>query len=189
MLGPALAIIELGSIARGYVALDAANKRAVVQVVCAEPVSSGRYWFALRGGEAEVEEAFLAACSAAHASKFDSLLLPFASEDIFEVLGGTFQRKAMLDAVGVVESGSICSAVRAVDAALKAADVSLADLHLGAGIAGKAYFVVTGGQSSVEAAVEAGCEAAGTTWLIGHEVLANPDVAIHAITGNRQSKR
>jgi microcompartment protein CcmL/EutN len=180
---PALAILELRSIARGYVALDAACKRAVVELVRAEPISPGKYWLALRGGEAEVEEALGAAVDAAGEARLDHTLLAAAHPALLDaLLRGAIPRPA-LDAVGALELGSISAAVRAADAALKAAAVALVDLHLARGIGGKGYLVLTGDLGDVEAAVDAGAEAAGEAWLEGREVIANPDPMVGQAVG------
>lgn len=186
--GPAIAVIELGSIARGYVALDAACKRAVVHVVCAEPISPGKYWFALSGGEAEIDEALAAAVDTAGDARIDHTFLPAAHPALGPVLlahsGGI--ARAELDAVGALELGSIAATVRAADAALKAAEVQLVDLHLARGIGGKGYLVLTGPLSDVEAAIDAGASAAGASWLVGREVIARPDDAVaHAASSRR----
>jgi microcompartment protein CcmL/EutN len=183
--GPALAVIELGSIARGYVALDAASKRADVQVVRSEPITPGKYWLALSGGEAEVDEALAAAVLTAGPSRIDHVLLSYAHDDVAAAVAGARAEGGALDAVGAIELSSICAAVRAADAALKAASVRLVDLHLARGIGGKGYVVLTGDLSDVDAAVDAGVVAAGASWVVGREVIANPDAAVHRAVAGR----
>ncbi len=180
-LGPAIGVIELRSIARGYVTLDAANKRAVVLMLRAEPISPGKYWMAFHGGEAEVEESLNAAIDAAGDSRIDHTLLPSAHPALLlAVASGSVQRPE-LASVGALELGSISATVRAADAALKAAEVTLVDLHLARGIGGKGYLVVSGVLADVEAAISAGADEAGASWLVGREVIANPDEATHTV--------
>jgi len=180
-------VIELGSIARGYVALDAAAKRADVQVVRSEPITPGKYWLALSGGEAEVEEALEAAVRAAGNSRIDHLLLAYVHEDVLRAVVTSVERKGELQSVGAIELSSISSAIRAADAALKAAQVTLVDLHLARGIGGKGYVVVTGELSDVEAAVDVGVVAAGESWLVGREVIANPDAPVYNAVAQRRA--
>jgi microcompartment protein CcmL/EutN len=183
---PAIGILELRSIARGYVALDAACKRAVVEVLRAEPISPGKYWIALRGSEAEVEEALGAAVDAAADTRLDHTLLAAAHPALVDALATGGVARPALDSVGALELGSIAATVRATDAALKAALVALVDLHLARGIGGKGYLVVTGHLGDVEAAVDAGADAAGPSWVVGREVIANPDPAVgSAVTRGR----
>lgn len=185
LAGPALAVLELASIARGYVALDAAVKRAEVTVLRSEPITPGKYWIALSGGEAEVDEALAAAVTAAGAAKIDSVLLAYVHEAVGLAVAGAPVARCELASVGAVELASIAAAVRAADAAMKAAQVSLVDLHLARGIGGKGYVVLTGALSDVEAAVDAAVEAAGASWLVGREVIANPDAPVHRAVSAR----
>lgn len=177
---PALAILELTSIARGYLALDAMAKRAVVTVLHAEPVTPGKYWIALSGGEAEVDESLLAGLSIAGPARLDHTLLPHVHDDVRRALVQGPTRHAPRGSLGVLELDTMASAVRAADAAMKAAEVELVDLHLARGIGGKGYVVVTGDLADVEAAIDAGVEAAGEGRVVGREVLANPDEAVAA---------
>jgi microcompartment protein CcmL/EutN len=179
LAGPALAVLELASIARGYVALDAAVKRAEVSVLRSEPITPGKYWIALSGGEAEVDEALSAAVTAAGSAKIDSVLLAYVHEAVGLAVAGARVARCELASVGAVELASIAAAVRAADAAMKSAQVSLVDLHLARGIGGKGYVVLTGALSDVEAAVDAAVAAAGASWLVGREVIANPDAPVH----------
>lgn len=188
-MGPALLLLELGSIARGYVALDAMAKRAVVHVLHAEPITPGKYWIALHGGEAELEEALTPGLEVAAGQRVDHVLLTYAHPDVLSAVaaGGGVRMGAPADAVGVLELSSLSAAVRAADAALKGADVRLVDLHLGRGIGGKGTVVLTGPLEDVEAAVALGAEAATEAWLVATEVLANPDAAVaHAAVSRRR---
>jgi microcompartment protein CcmL/EutN len=179
-MGPALLLLELGSIARGYVALDAMAKRAVVEVLHAEPITPGKYWIALHGGEAELDEALVAGLEATGGHRVDHALLPYAHPALMAAVaaGGGVRQGAPEDAVGVIELSSLSAAVRAADAALKGAAVNLVDLHLGRGIGGKGTVVFTGPLEDVEAAVAAGAEAATDAFVVATEILANPDVAV-----------
>jgi len=177
--GPAIGVIELRSIARGHLALDAACKRAVVHVVCAEVVSPGKFWFALRGGEAEVDEALLAAIDRAQDSRIDHVLLPHAHDGVLTTIAGGSHDRVELDAVACVETGSICATLRALDASLKAADVRVVECRLARGMGGKGYYVLSGALEDIEAASLAGLEAAGSDWVVGHEVVPRPDAGMH----------
>lgn len=187
-MGPALAILELGSIARGYYVLDAMAKRAVVSVMYAEPITPGKYWIAIEGGEAEVEEALNAGIDAAGPSRLDHTLLPNAHDEVMSALTPGARPRPGLLSIGVLELTTLSAAIRAADAAVKAAEVTLVDLHLARGIGGKGYAVVTGELYDVEAAIEAGVEAAGEPQVVGREIIANPDEAVHAASGRRVSR-
>lgn len=188
-MGPALAILEVRSIARGYLVLDAMVKRALVTVLHAEPITPGKYWIAVEGGEAEVEEALHAGIDAAAGTRIDHTLLPWAHDELLRALASGAVPRPELASLGVLELATIAATVRAGDAALKAAEVTLVDLRLARGIGGKGYLVVTGDLSAVEASLDAGAEAAGAGADVGREVIANPDEAVCTATAHPRPRR
>ena len=176
----ALALVEIGSIARGLVAADAAVKKAHIELLDCGPTSPGKYLLLFAGGVAEVEESFRAACAAAGDSLLDKLFLPQAHPSLLPAirggaqgLAGVSQRRAG-DSVGVLELLTVASALRCADAACKAAEVELQLLHLARGIGGKAWFVLRGDLTDVEAAMQAGQESAGEGLVAGAELIAAP---------------
>lgn len=185
-MGPALGIVELRSIARGYLTLDAMTKRAEVTVLHAEPVSPGKYWIAITGGEAEVAEAMVAGLEIAGLARLDHTELPYAHDVVLDAVANGITAKVPLDAIGVLELATMASAVRAADAALKCADVTLVDLHLARGIGGKGYLVVTGDLADVDAAIDAGVDCAGEAAVVGREVMANPDASVAQAAARRR---
>lgn len=177
-MGPALAIVELSSIARGYFVLDAMDKRAPITVLHADPITPGRFYIALTGGEAELEEAVAAGVEAAGACHVDHTLLAYAHPDVLAAVAEGARRRAPEGSVGVLELDALAATVRAADAALKCAAVTLVDLHLARGIGGRGYVVLTGDLGDVDAALEAGAEAAGAARVLGRELIANPEGAL-----------
>jgi len=175
--GPALGLVETASIARGIYVCDALTKRAPVRLLWTEPVTPGKYVILFDGDEASVEEAFGAARETAKESLVGQLLLPQPHAQLWNALVRPV-RPATLDSVGVVETLTIAATLAAADAAVKAADVTLFQLHLAKGIGGKGYFALTGALESVQAAVEAATRALGDGLLAGVEVIARPDDAL-----------
>lgn len=155
----ALALVELDSIARGYLALDALVKRAPVRVLEANLVEPGRFLLLFAGGVAEVEESFAAALERAEGGVVDRLLLPMVHPAVLPGLAGRVQvlgpEGQAPDTLGVVESRTVAAGLWACDRALKDAGVRLAGLRLAPALGGRLYFVVEGAQHDVEAALEA----------------------------------
>jgi microcompartment protein CcmL/EutN len=181
---PALALVELGSIARGMVAADAAVKKAAVELLECAPVSPGKYLLLFAGGVAEVEESLAAAKAAAGEALLDTLFLAQADRQLLPALragpsglAGVAQRQAGAG-VGVLELLTVASALRAADAACKAASVELQVLHLARGIGGKAYFVLRGELTDIEAALLAAQQVAGDGLVAGAEIIAAPSAEL-----------
>jgi microcompartment protein CcmL/EutN len=176
-LSEALALLEVASLARGVVVADAVAKRAAIQLIFCEPVSPGKYLILFAGGVGEVEESQAAGAAAAGESLVDRLFLPQAHPQLLPAIrAGSrgFPHEAAEEPAGLLELHSVAAALRSADAACKAAEVRLQLLHLARGIGGKAWFILRGDLTSVEAAVLAATEAAGEGLLAGAEVIARP---------------
>ena len=170
--GPALGLIEVSSIARGLVLADAMVKRSPVELVFARPISPGKQVVLVSGEVAEVDEAMQAGGAVAGATLVDQLELAQAASPLLLALGGTLAEPR--DALGIIETASVASSLLAADSACKAAEVGLCELRLGDGIGGKGYFVLTGDQANVEAALHAAATVVRPDLLQGRELIARP---------------
>jgi len=78
-------------------------------------------------------------------------------------------------AIGIIETFSAASAVKAADTAVKTSDVEIYDLRISRGQGGKGVVIVVGHVSDVTAAVESGARYAEAQGLLhGTSILANP---------------
>lgn len=175
LAGPALGLLELDSIARGYVVADAVLKRAPVTICLAEPASPGKYLLLFSGGVAEVEESFQAGVEAAGSALLDRLLLTQVDEGLVEALKGTPARAPKVgESVAVVETQTVAATLLAADTALKRAEVTLARLQLARGVGGKGWFLLTGALHMVEAALEGVHGAVQAPLLLATELIQSP---------------
>jgi microcompartment protein CcmL/EutN len=74
-------------------------------------------------------------------------------------------------ALGILESFSLCVAIKIADAAVKTADISLIEIRLGRGLGGKAFVVFAGDVSACEAAVRAAEQTEGAQGLLAQSVV------------------
>lgn len=173
VVGPALALLELDSIARGILVGDVIVKRAPVAIALADPVSPGKYLLLFGGGVAETEESFKAGIEAAGASLLDKLFLPQAASALLDGLRGKLDQ-TWGNSFGMVETHSVASTLLAADSALKRAEVRLRRLHLARGIGGKGYFVLAGELPMIQVALEAAASAIEPQLLLTTEVIQSP---------------
>lgn len=178
--GPALAALEVASIARGVTVVDALGKRAEVRLLRADPVTPGKLLIVFTGGVAEVEESFDAALEAAREAVVGKLLLPHAHHAIVPALDGVAS-PVLSGSVGVLEFTNACATLGATDAALKEADVTLMALHLAKGVGGKGYVAFCGAQDAVEASLEAGDLYAAPDERVGYELIARPHASVDGV--------
>lgn len=168
-----MAAIELASIARGVVVLDQMAKRAETTIVAARTLSPGRYLILISGNEAEVEEALAAALETAKEDRVDELLLHDPHPALRDALAGS-PGLDWGESLLIVETSTVSSALLGAERALKAAEVALLELRLGAGLSGKGVFTMSGALHMIEAAAHAVAEALPEARLIRMETIAQP---------------
>ena len=173
----AIALIELTSIARGLRVLDAMVKCAPVTVVQAGTTHPGKYTILVRGAVEEVALALEAGHREAAETLIDVVDLPNPDASLLKGLAGQFASPT--DALLVIETYGVASAIRGVDAALKSADVALCALGLARDLGGKGYFTLCGELDAVEAAALAGRDAVTPGLLVGVEIIARPHNDTH----------
>ena len=84
-------------------------------------------------------------------------------------------RKPVFDSVAIVESTSMADTVLSCDAALKTAPAVLSRMHLGTGIGGHGFFVLSGRLSDLEASTErARAVLLASSSLVRTELIARP---------------
>ncbi len=152
---PALALVELDSIAIGIEAGDAMAKRAPIDVLYAGTVHPGKYLVLVGGAVADVEEALDAGRAVGGVSVLDTVLLADVHPDVVAALRGT-RRMAASEALGIIETPTVAAIIEAADAGVKGARARLLELRLADDIGGKAYLLFGGPVADVEAAVEIG---------------------------------
>lgn len=185
----AIGVLEIDSIAAGVEVADAVVKMAPVGFVDAFMTTPGKYVVLLHGDPSSVDSSLRAGREVAGASLLDWLHLPFVHPQVLPAIRNQADVHRM-DSVGLVETSSVASGVRAADAAAKAADVHLVHLQLGRGIGGKSMLLLTGKLPDVQAAVLAGSQAAREAGrLVAERVIAqpHPDLAARLRAGLRHA--
>ena len=153
--GPAVAMIDLAAIPPGLAALDALVKEALVTVIAAGTVQSGRYLILFGGDVEPVERALARAEAVSGRALLDSVLLPHAEARIVPALqSGAVRWPAPGDTLAVIQTQTTPTLLRAVDAALKGAHVELIELRIAEGLGGQGIASLWGEVYDVEAAIE-----------------------------------
>src|SRR5919109_845129 len=113
---PAIALIELSSIAAGTFAADRMVKRSPVGLLHAGTVQPGKYLILIGGGTAEVEESYREGMQTAEAAVLDEVFLPQVHPQVIEALVGA-RTFANYESMVVLETSTMAAVVRATDAA------------------------------------------------------------------------
>ncbi len=151
----AIGVLELNSIARGFEAADEMVKTAAVTLLAAKPVCPGKFAIVAAGEVAAVSAALAAGRVKAGPYQIDELVLANVHPSVLPALHGVGPGRPP-EALGIIETFSVASAVEAADAGVKAAAVELIELRVALGLGGKSFAVYTGSVADVAAAVEAG---------------------------------
>ena len=171
-----LGLIELSSVARGFVVQDAMVKAALVNVLMARTICSGKFLIAVAGDVASVSAAVEAGTTAGFGFMIEKRVISGLHPTIFPAIGGNVQLEpGQARGLGVIETFSASSIIEVADAAVKAASVTLFRLHLAMALGGKGFVLMTGDVASLEAAVAAGCSVARRDGiLVDRAVIPSP---------------
>ncbi len=169
-----IGLIELTSIAAGYVAGDAMLKASEVTMLLSRSICSGKYMVMVGGDVAAVRASVDAGKQSARGMVIDTFVIPNVHKDVFPAISGVNQIE-MLEALGVIESFSVASLIEAADAAVKTARVRLIEIRLAMALGGKAFATLTGEVAAVRSAVESGAAVcAERGMLVNKVVIPNP---------------
>lgn len=150
----ALGMIETNSIPAGIEAGDAMLKAADVALVTAQAVCAGKYIVIVSGDVAAVKASVEAGVAMADYVLVDSIVIPNVHGQVIEAISASSNIEDA-EALGIMETFSLSSAVICADAAVKAAAVQLIEVRLGRGLGGKSFVVLTGEVAAAKAAIEA----------------------------------
>jgi len=170
----AIALIELNSIARGYHVGDAMLKAASVEILFNRTICPGKFMVMVSGDVAAVEASMEAGLEIGGETVVDELLLPNVHRDVFPAISGTRVIEST-GALGVLETFSVATIIEAADAAVKAANIQLMEIHLAMAIGGKGYMTLTGDVAAVGAALDAASEyIKGKGMMVGKVLIPQP---------------
>ena len=173
-----IGLIELSSIASGFLVVDTMLKAGNVRLLLSRSICSGKYMVLIGGETAAVAAAVEAGSEAANGCLIDSIVIANLHPDVFVALGRT-QPVEPNGALGIVESFNVATLIQGADAAAKAAAVTLLEIRLAMALGGKAFCTMTGDVASVEAGVSAARRLIGEAGVLVNAVVISrphPDV-------------
>lgn len=169
-----IGVIELKNIPKGVEATDAALKSAGVEMVSAHPSCPGKYELILTGSISNVTAAVSHVLAKFESYVIDSSIMGRIDEQVIAALFGT-QTGERKGSLGLIETFSAATAIKAADLAVKTARVQIFDLRVSRGMGGKGVVMLTGEVGDVTAAVEAGSAyAQGQGMLSSNSIIAAP---------------
>ncbi len=150
-----IGVIELKSVPKGVEATDAALKSAGVEMVSAHPSCPGKYEIILTGSISNVTASVEHVVEKFGGYVIDSSIMGRIDEQVITALFGT-QQGVKKGSLGLIETFSAATIIKAADIAVKTSRVDIYDLRVSRGMGGKGVVLLTGEVGDVTAAVEAG---------------------------------
>ncbi len=148
-----IGMVETNCIAKGIDAADAMLKAADVKLLSGQTACAGKYIVLISGEVAAVRASVEAGVSAGEETVVDSLIIPNIDEQVLVAITACGEPEDF-EALGIVETFSLVSAILCADAAVKAADIKLIEIRLGRGLGGKSFLTMTGDVAAVRHAVD-----------------------------------
>lgn len=170
----AIGVIELKNIPKGVEATDAALKSAGVDMVSSHPSCPGKYEIILTGSISNVTAAVDHVLSKFEGYVIDSSIMGRIDEQVIKALFGT-QKTEKKGSLGLIETFSAATTIKAADIAVKTSRVEIFDLRVSRGMGGKGVVMLVGEVGDVTAAVEAGSAYAKQSGQLSSEsIIAAP---------------
>ena len=171
-----IGLIELSSVATGFLVEDMMLKAGSVRLLLARSICSGKFLIVVAGDVASVEAAVQAGAVAAGPSLIEKGQIARLHPAVLAAISNAVDvDPRQLRSIGVIETFSAASIIAVADAAVKSANVTLLRIHLAMALGGKGFVLMAGDVASVQAAVAAGSRvAAEDGMLVGRSVIAAP---------------
>lgn len=154
---PAIALLEISSIATGILCADAMIKSAPITVLKSGTVHNGKYLILIGGSVASAEEAYAEGLQHAKIDLIDHVILPDVHEQVHNAILGK-RLSCEQDAIGIIETSSAAAIIKSTDAAVKSANITIVEIRLADHLGGKAFSIVSGKVQDVQMAVDIASE-------------------------------
>ncbi|WP_206460686.1 BMC domain-containing protein [Anaerovorax sp. IOR16] len=173
-MGQSLGLLELKSIPVGIETADEMLKAAHVDLLLATPICPGKYVIIISGNVGAVKSSMNAGILKADIFLVGNHIINNVSESLPAAILGTSE-VATISALGIIETISALTAVKAGDIAAKASNVQLIEVRIARGLGGKGFLIFTGEISSVNSAVNS-ClnELKETGEITSYSVISSP---------------
>lgn len=149
----ALGMVETNCIAKGIEAADTMLKAANVSLLSAQTACAGKYIVLVSGDVAAVVSSVESGRETAQETLVDSMVIPNMDAQVLKAVSACTEPESF-EALGIIETFSLVSALLCADAAVKAADVELIEIRLGRGLGGKSFITLTGNVAALRHAVD-----------------------------------
>ncbi len=151
---PAIAVVEFRDIAVGLHTTDAMLKKAPIDLIKSGTVSRGRFLTLISGTTASVDESYYEGLTLGGGNVVDSVLLVDVHPEVHDAVFG-HRNPCLPMAIGIIETNTVSSNIRAAEMALKGTGVRLVEIRLADSLlSGKGLSIYQGELHEIESALE-----------------------------------
>lgn len=176
-MSKSIAVFEFKSISKGTEVTDVMLKEAEVTILLFRVICPGRLLVILSGDDAAIKTVFISGNEAGHENILDSEVISGVQKIIINALTSRMMMPAK-GALGLFETMTISSGIKALDNTLKGGNLNLVKLQIASGISGRLVFTVSGDVSDVEQGLKSGVEAIEARRVINTSIIRSPDEMI-----------
>lgn len=152
-----LSALEFSSIAMGINALDQMVKVAPISIIDSRTICPGKYIIVFCGDVASVEYSYNKGIEIGSKNIIDKLYLPYVHSEVVGALG-KIKKTDNWNAIGIIETYSVISGIKAADLAAKKGGVQIIEIRLAIGFGGKSYVKMMGDLDEVTDAMNEGVD-------------------------------
>jgi len=121
-----IGLIELSSVAAGFLVEDTMLKAAAVELLLARTICSGKFLIVVSGDVTSVQTALLAGANVAGASLIERRQIARIHPSVLLAISQAVEvERDQMRSIGLIETFSAASVIEAADAAVKSANVTL----------------------------------------------------------------
>ena len=169
-----IGIVEFRSIAMGIGAIDTIVKTSDVRILDARTICPGKYYIIFAGSVSAIKSAAQAVGEQYGDFIIDLGELSNVYPEMFYAVSQTSEVKNW-GAIGIIETMTSPSVLKAADSAIKATDVELVEIRIARALGGKNICILTGDVSTVEESVRVGIKYAEEKgFLVDWQIIPSP---------------
>ncbi len=169
-----IGLLELKSIPMGIKTADEMLKAADVELLLASAICPGKYVIVISGNVGPVKSAMKVGVCLADSFLIAEHTINNVHESIPAAVLG-LSDVGEIESLGIIETISALTSIRAADVAAKAANIRLIEVRIARGLGGKGYLIFTGNVAAVNSAMRS-CEAEleETGEITSSSIIASP---------------
>ncbi|HAA80323.1 MAG: Microcompartments protein [Caldanaerobacter subterraneus] len=170
----AIGLLEFKEITRGVYAADVMLKGAPVELLLIDNICPGKLIVLIGGEVSAVKNAISRGKEVFNEGVIEEVVLTNPHPSLSTVFLQKRQPKKLnYNSIGIIETLSVSSAIKAADKAVKGANAEIIDIKIARFLGGKAIVVLGGEISAVKVAIDAGISAVQKGKLVSSTVVAN----------------